>query len=93
MAEKKAKAAKNKPAPKKTATKGTGKSGRTSGLAGKKLHKTGLREEKETGHKSSRRSVSYAVIKNGMTYEAALKAGAHKDDIAKLIWRKHIEVK
>lgn len=81
---------KSKTTPKKT--NAAGKSGRTSDLLGKKLFKTGERE-KGKGHKESRRARSYALIKKGMKYEAALAAGAHKDDIARMLYDNQLEAK
>ena len=78
-----------KPAAKKTPA---GRSGRISDLTGKKLYKTGTRE-KGKGHADSRRARSYALIKKGMKYEAALAAGVHKDDIARMLYDKQLEAK
>jgi hypothetical protein len=81
-----AKPAAKKPAAKKAPAK------RRAGLEGKKLFKTGERE-KGKGHKDSRRARSYALIKKGMKYEAAIAAGAHKDDIARMLYDNQLEAK
>jgi hypothetical protein len=78
--------AKKTPAAKKAPAK------RRAGLEGKKLFKTGERE-KGKGHKDSRRARSYALIKKGMKYEAAIAAGAHKDDIARMLYDNQLEAK
>ena len=95
---KKAPAKSTKKAPAKATTKApakakaaAGRSGRTSDLIGKKITKTGKRDS-SGAHSGSRRSASYALIKNGMKYEKALELGVHKDDIAKLIFEDHIRL-
>lgn len=82
--------AKKGPAKKPAAKKAPAK--RRAGLEGKKLFKTGERE-KGKGHKDSRRARSYALIKKGMKYEAAIAAGAHKDDIARMLYDNQLEAK
>lgn len=84
-------AAKKAPAAKKPAAK-KAPAKRSSGLEGKRLFKTGLRE-KGKGHKNSRRAQTYALIKKGMKYEAAIEAGAHKDDIARMLYDNQLEAK
>ncbi len=91
MATKKNTPAKKQPATKKPAAK-KAPAKRSSGLEGKKLFKTGERE-KGKGHKNSRRAVSYSLIKKGMKYEAAIAAGAHKDDIARMLYDNQLEAK
>lgn len=91
MATKKNTPAKKAPAAKKPAAK-KAPAKRSSGLEGKKLFKTGLRE-KGKGHKNSRRAQTYALIKKGMKYEAAIAAGAHKDDIARMLYDNQLEAK
>ncbi len=86
------KAPAKKPAAKKPAAKSAGKSGRTSDLVGKKIYKTGKRDSASV-HKGSRRSASYAKIKEGMKYETAISQGIPKDDIAKLMIVDHVQVR
>ena len=81
-----------KTATKKVAAKkeSNGAAGRTSAFAGKKitkLVKDNPRREGTFGFKS------FALIKNGMTYEAYLEAGGRRNDLAWDVEHKYVEVK
>jgi hypothetical protein len=93
-----ARAAKEAPAPKgkagkasKAAPAAKGKKGaptpptRVSALAGKKLYRVKDSETLTRMREGSRRAVSLSKIKDGVTFEDAIKAGAIKGDIDTMI--------